>query len=109
MSGTLGTVYEIPTTNYPRRFNITLGSTEYRLTFTWQDAPSAGWVMDIDDASGNHIVGSIPLVTGADLLAQYGYLGFGVKMSVQTDGDPLAAPTFDNLGSSAHLYMVVTQ
>jgi hypothetical protein len=43
----------------------------------------------------------VPLVTGVDLLAQYAYLGFIGSLVVQTDHDPDATPTYENLGERA--------
>lgn len=100
------TVYEIPLSGANQTFPITLGTTEYRLTFVYRKATDAGWIMDIADTEGVAIVSGISLVTGADLLAQYAYLGIGGSLYVTTDGDADAVPTFDNLGSTAHLYWV---
>lgn len=48
----------------------------------------------------------IPLVTGADLLAQYKHLSIGGQLFVQTDGDPEAVPTYASLGATAGLYWI---
>lgn len=101
-------VYEIPLSAKPETFTIALAGKSYRLTVIWRDAVDGGWVLDIADANGNRLVGGIPLVTGCDLLAQYSHLGFGGALVVQTDHDPDAVPTFANLGSTSHLYFVVT-
>lgn len=90
----------------PQRFSITLGGTEYRLTLRYLNVTEGGWVLDIADASGAAILLGIPLITGADLLAQYKYLGLGGRLWVQTTKDPDAVPTFDNLGDGAYLYWV---
>lgn len=65
-----------------------------------------GWVLQIADQSGNVLVSGIPLVTGANLLAQYAHLGFSGGLYVQTTNNPDAVPTFSNLGSDALLYWV---
>ena len=72
-----------------------------------QQQAAGVWVLDIADASGNDILSGLPLVTGADLLAQYGYLGFGGGLWVQTASAPDAPPTFDNLGDDGQVYWVV--
>lgn len=64
------------------------------------------WVVDIRDPDNNPIALGIPLVTGTDLLGQLKYLGFEVQMLAQTDYDQDAPPTFENLGSSGHLYLL---
>ncbi len=79
------------------------------LTFTIGDSVDQ-WVLDISDQSGTPILQGIPLVTGADLLAQYGYYNFGGGLWVSTTNNPDAVPTFDNLGGAAgdaQLYWVV--
>lgn len=99
-------VFEVPLTAQPQTFQITLSGVAYRVTLKWREAEGAGWVFDFANASGTPIVSGLPLVTGADLLEQYRYLGFGGSLYVQTDHDPDAVPTFDNLGDTAHVYFV---
>jgi len=98
--------YEIPLTPQPQTFGITLGATDYRLTVRYRNVTEGGWVLDIADANATPIVEGIPLVTGADLLAQYQHLGFTGGLFVQTTDDPDAVPTFDNLGIGAKLYFM---
>ncbi len=63
--------------------------------------------MDIADASGNPMVGSIPLVTGADLLEQYAYLGFGgALLVVTTQGPPDTVPGFGDLGVTSSVFFL---
>jgi hypothetical protein len=101
-------ILEIPLVIGPQVFNITLNQVAYQLTVVWRDAPAmnGGYVLDVADSLGNPIVQGIPLVTGADLLAQYGYLGIGGQLVVQTDYDLNAVPLYGNLGATAHLYWV---
>lgn len=103
----MASVFEVPLDSQPQSFQIDLAGVQYSMSLNWRDAPQGGWFLDLSDASGNLLIGGIPLVTGADLLAQYAYLGIGGELWVQTDGDPAAVPTFDNLGSESHLYFVV--
>lgn len=99
--------FQIPLTpGAPQRFSITLGQVEYRLTLRYRDVAEGGWVLDIADAGGAPILAGVPLVTGADLLAQYAHLNFGGKLWVQTLSDPDAVPTFENVGSDGLLYWV---
>lgn len=100
------TLFEIPLSGAPQRFNISLAGTVYSLTFLYRDAPMGGWCLDINDNLGNPLVCGIPLITGADLLAQYAYLNFGGAMVIFSDGNKALVPTFDNLGSGSHLYWV---
>jgi hypothetical protein len=101
---TLVLSFEIPLTPTPQLFSVQLGTTTYNMTLLWRDDPEQGWVLDIADSQDNPIVSGIPLVTGADLLAQYEYLNFGGQLIVQSDSDPLSVPTFTNLGQTSHLY-----
>lgn len=100
--------YEIPLTPQAQTFGVTLAGKAYQMTLTWRDAPAlnGGWVLDIADQNGDVLLQGVALVTGADLLAQYGYLGFGFQLYVQSDGDPMAVPTYESLGVSSHLYAV---
>lgn len=96
-------IVEIPLSSSPQKFNIELAGTTRRLTFKWNRA-SHCWVMDVADENDVVLVAGIPLVTGADLLAQFGYLNLGGKMAAATDHDDAAVPTFENLGETSHLY-----
>lgn len=98
------TVYQIPLAPQPRRMTITLAGTTYRMRFHYANVDQGGWLLDIGDANGNPLVAGIPLVTGADLLAQYPDLGFGGRLFVLSDGDPGAVPTFADLGVTSFLY-----
>jgi len=99
------TAFEIPLSPKAQSFAISLVGVTYNLTFTWCD-PASCWIVSIADVNNVPMVDSIPLVTGADLLEQYGYLGIGGKLIVQTDNDPAAVPTYANIGSTGHLFFV---
>lgn len=86
-----------------QQFSITLAGVAYQLVVKWCD-PAACWLLDILDQTGTAILLGVPLVTGANLLEQYQYLGIGGALVVQTDHDTNAVPTFDNLGVLGHLY-----
>lgn len=101
-------VFEIPLSGSPQRFSIVLNGTQLHLTFLYRDAPPScagggGWIMDIADAADTPLVCGIPLITGADLLAQYEYLALNGFFWVYSDGEFFATPTFDNLGVGSHL------
>lgn len=97
--------FEIPLQPTPQRFAISLAGVTYEITVTW-NAATACWIMDVADQNSVPIVGGIPLLTGSDLLEQFQYLGLGGAMYSQTDTDPWQVPTFDDLGSTGHLYFV---
>lgn len=96
----------IPVAPGGQRFVISLDDTSYNVRVTWNDAEEGGYVIDFGDITGAIIVAGIPLVTGADLLAQYRHLGFTGALFVVTDRDTGDVPTFDGLGVTSHLYYV---
>jgi hypothetical protein len=103
---TLTKVFEIPLVSVPQKFQITIAGTAYQLE-VWWCWPVECWMVNLIAADTNtQLLMGFPLVTGADLLQQYAYLGLPGQLIVQTDADVLAAPTFDNLGQLAHLYYV---
>lgn len=96
-------IYEIPLTPQNQTFSVALAGVTYRMRLRWIDVMSA-WALDLYDANGNLLVGSIPLVTGADLLEPYPYLGIGGSLTVVSDNDPTQVPNASQLGVSGHLY-----
>ena len=98
--------FAVPLQPNPQTMVISLGGTAYQLTLNYQNTEMGGWTLDIADASGKPILSGLPLVTGHDMLEQYGYLNFGGELWVQTTSDPDAVPTFENLGSDGMLYWV---
>lgn len=96
---------EIPLGPAPRRLSITLAGVSYQLRTRWCD-PMAAWALDILDANGVDVLDGIPLVTGVDLLEQFGYKNFGGQLIAQTDNAKDSPPTLDNLGTTGHLYFV---
>lgn len=101
----MATINEVPLSPKAQRFLITLAGITWQLRVRWSPA-SACWVLDIADAAGVPVLSGVPMVTGADLLAQYAYLGIGGALYVQSDDSVDAVPTFANLGSIGHLYFV---
>lgn len=101
------TAYEVPLQATPQTLAISLAGVQYNLLIVWNEQNNA-WTIDILDVNGNPLVQGIPMVTGADLLEQFGYLNFGGQLVAQTDNDITAPPTFQNLGATGHLYFIVT-
>lgn len=99
------TAYEVPLISAPQNFQISLSNVLYRCTIYWC-WPAQCWILDIYDNQLNPVVLGTPMVTGADILAQFKYLGIPGRMIVQSDFNTLAMPTFDNLGQGSHLYYV---
>ncbi|KAA6459622.1 hypothetical protein DYQ86_16010 [Acidobacteria bacterium AB60] len=101
------TAYKIPLQATNQRFQISLAGVQYQMTVRW-NAMNETWVLDLADQSGNPILSGIPLVTGEDLLAPFGYLDLGGQLIVQTSNNTDAVPTFTNLGTLSNLFFVVT-
>jgi hypothetical protein len=102
----MATYSTIPLQAQPQSFTITLSGVTYTLTIQYRNVAMGGWILDIADSNNNPIIQGIPLVTGANLLAQYAYLGFVGTLWVQTQSDPDAVPTFTNLGTDGQVYYV---
>jgi hypothetical protein len=100
------TTFTIPVVNSPQSFSIALAGVTYNITCKWNDAPGAGWVLDLADVNNNPLAGNIPLITGEDCLAGLEYLGVGGQLIVYTNGDDFAVPTLDNLGVESNLYFL---
>lgn len=96
-------VFEIPLQSQNQRFTVFLSGLQYSLVVRW-NAFIEAWSMDCYDVNGNALFLGVPLITGADLLGQFEYLGIGGQMIVQSDGVVEAVPTFENLGTVGHLY-----
>lgn len=103
----MSNIYEVKLQpGVPQTCTVLLGGVEYTLTLNYRNITNGGWVLDIADSFSNPILSGIPLVTGANLLGQYGYLGFGGGLWAQTLSDQDAVPTFANLGGDGKLYWV---
>lgn len=99
------TPFVLPLIPSPQTLTIPLNGVLYQLTLHWCD-PAQCWILDIADNSGNPLVQGIAVVTGADLLEQFGYLNFGGQLIAQTDNNADEVPTFNNLGSTGNLFFV---
>lgn len=99
-------IYEIPLDKGPQVFTATLAGVAYQITVVWREVTEGGWFIDFADVDGNPIVSGIPLVAGADLLAQHAYLGIGGSLYIQSSDDVDASPTYDSLGDTSHLFFV---
>lgn len=103
----MSTLYEIPLATDAQKFSIVLAGQTYNLSLYWNGA-AMSWGMDIADQIGNPILQGVPLVTGADLLAQYEYLDFAGGLLVYSDAGADVIPDYASFGSTAHLYFVTT-
>lgn len=100
-------VYEIPLTPATPQ-NIVMdfpNGRTYRLRLIYQWTPEHCWLLDVADSAGAPILCGVPIVSGADLFAQFAYLDFGCSLYCTVDGDLFAIPRFDTLGRSAKLWL----
>ena len=108
-------VYEIPLVpGVPTVRTMVIANQHMRLRFAFaavggfedgDDAEEGGWFLDMSATDGTPILCGVPLVTGEDIFAQFPDLGLPVTWVI-TDGEPDAVPTWDNLGTLAHIYFV---
>lgn len=98
-------IQEIPLTADNQLFSIVLAGKTYRMSILWRDLY---WILDLLDEQSNPIISGIPLVTGAELLAQYAYLGLGFKLVMVCDDPAQDYPSKTDLGSRSHL-LVLTE
>ena len=97
-------INEIPLTPDNQQFNIQIASANYLIRALWRD--DSGWVIDLKDSSGVDIIAGIPLVTGADLLAQQSYMNLNFSLVCVCDVEGQDYPTKTDLGTSSHLYVI---
>lgn len=95
---------EIPLTPKAQTFSVPIGAVTYGMRLIWCDVDEGGWLLDISDDSGDPLAAGIPLVAGCDLLDQLAYL-FDFKLFTGVDGNLLLPPIFNNLGTTAHLWV----
>ncbi|QZN96392.1 phage baseplate plug family protein [Symbiopectobacterium purcellii] len=97
------TVTEIPLTPNNQTFGITLAGTAYQIRILWRDT---FWSLDLMDSAGTALINGIPLITGAELLAQYAHLSLNFQLGVVCDIAGQANPTKTDLGTFSHLYVI---
>ena len=96
-------VSEIPLSPDNQQFAVALAGQSFQMTITWR---AVFWCLDIMDSAGADLIKGIPLITGADLLAQYRYLELGFSLYVGCDNQSSENPTEADLGIYSHLYAV---
>jgi len=96
----------VPLSPQAQVFSLDIGSVTYRFRVIYADSPEGGWLLDIRAADDTPIVCGIPLLPKSNLLAQYGYLGFGFGLFLQNVRDPDASAAYGELGGSANLYVL---
>lgn len=100
------TSYEIPLSPEPQKFSIQLAGVQRKMRFYWCRF-SACWMFDLFDVKDVPLLQGCPVVTGTNLLGQHKHLALGGSIVAQSDFDPDAVPTFDNLGVTGRVYFIV--
>ena len=84
------TISEIPLSPENQRFSISVAGQSLQMAVTGV-LLSGVWILWI--AAVRDLIKGIPLITGADLLAQYRYLGLGFSLYVGCDNQSSENPT----------------
>lgn len=98
--------YIVPLLSKNQAFPVSLAGNSYNLRVWWSEA-SACWILDIADSQQEPLVNGIPLVTGCDILEQYGYHDFNGAMVVQSSNDPDLVPDDTTLGTTGNLFFLI--
>jgi hypothetical protein len=77
------------------------------MVFEWNPTANV-WQIHLSDKGGNRLLSSIPVVTGADLLAAYSYMNLGGGLIAASDDNIHSPPTYDNLGVLGRVYFITT-
>lgn len=96
-------ISEIPLSPDNQQFVIAVSGVTYTMRINWRDPV---WYLDLLSADLTPVALALPLVAGADLLAQYAYLNLGFLLVVGTDIAGQENPTKSDLGITSHLYVV---
>lgn len=99
-------VYRLPINNSVQQvFDVDLGDKSYTLRFQYNKQAGA-WFLDVSEQDGAALVQGLPLVSGANILDQYLYKGFGGVLVLYTDGEPDHMPNLNELGEWTSVYYV---
>lgn len=96
-------ISEIPLSPDNGQFSISLAEKTYLMRVIWRDPC---WYLDLLNTDQTPVALTLPLITGADLLAQYAYLNLGFSLVVGIDIAGQEYPTKTDLGITSHLYVV---
>lgn len=96
-------INEIPLSADNQRFSISIAGASYKMAVSWREPV---WCLDLLSDDSTPLALALPMVTGADLLAQYACLNLGFALVVGTDVVGQENPTETDLGITSHLYVV---
>ena len=92
-------IYEIPLNYGNQKFNIKLGTTQYKLQFIYR---SDRWYLDIFDTAENPLIAGLPMLVGDNLLAQHQHIISGSLYVLNTNEEE--SQDFGDLGANIKLY-----
>jgi hypothetical protein len=106
---TTRTIYEVPLGPGATDTVIRIGARYCRFRTQYRVATEGGWLLDLtsQEVDRPFVIRGIPLVSGLDLLWQYGYMNVGFHLLMQCR-DGRDAPTYESLGQEDKLVAVVT-
>ncbi|WP_291348077.1 MULTISPECIES: phage baseplate plug protein [unclassified Acinetobacter] len=91
--------YEIPLNYGNHKFNIRLGSAQYKLQLIYR---VDHWYLDIFDTAENPLIAGLPMLVGDNLLVQHQHIIKGALYVLNTNEDESQA--FSDLGINIKLY-----
>jgi hypothetical protein len=91
--------YEIPLNYGNQKFNIKLGTTQFKLQLIYR---AERWYLDFFDTAENPLIASLPVVVGDNLLSQHQHIIKGSLYVLNTNEDE--RQLFSDLGKNIKLY-----
>lgn len=91
--------YEIPLNYGNQKFNIKLGTTQYKLQLMYR---AERWYLDFFNTAENPLIASLPIVVGDNLLSQHQHIIKGSLYVLNTNEDE--RQLFSDLGKNIKLY-----
>ncbi|MGV0885977.1 hypothetical protein V6760_03780 [Acinetobacter venetianus] len=92
-------IYEIPLNYGNQKFNIKLGTTQFKLQLIYR---AECWYLDFFDTAENPLIASLPIVVGDNLLSQHQHIIKGSLYVLNTNEDE--GQSFSDLGKNIKLY-----
>ncbi|QNH50342.1 hypothetical protein HWI77_11505 [Acinetobacter venetianus] len=92
-------IYEIPLNYGNQKFNIKLGTTQFKLQLIYR---AERWYLDFFDTAENPLIASLPIVVGDNLLSQHQHIIKGSLYVLNTNEDE--RQLFSDLGKNIKLY-----
>lgn len=92
-------IYEIPLNYGNQKFNIRLGSAQYKLQLIYR---AEQWYLDIFDTAENPLIAGLPMLVGDNLLAQHQHIIKGLLYVFNINEDESQA--FGYLSTNIKMY-----